>query len=407
MTRFDFTLEGIIQAFESLLKDVGTDWFEQNALSHKQKTIPEGKSAYSHLYRPRAHPLIEWYILFPNWKAECERIGKVFVAQEILNLALLGQSLEKIRGDKKFNKLINRLKQPNDFYATAWEIEVAASHIAQGLNVQFIEEQATPTPDLHITDKSGKSFWVECKNRDLANDPQTQNVWHQVERQLLQFLEQRRLNYQIVLTAQEELKPGEASKIRKFITESIEQNFEPTSLLRLTGATATFKDDTGKFELTIHKLSEPDVQLDGDGFVLPSPREYADFGTFLCSRSDLENGRKIITNPRSIQLNCVGSIRVQGVQNAFKLAVKQLPKSGPSVIHIRLPINSWVTDLDDTKTQIENFLQKELSGGQNRRVNAAIVAMHYTELVSRGAFRYPDFKVVNIVVEHDNPRAYL
>lgn len=407
MAGFDFTLDGIVQAFESLLKYVGKDWFEKKARSYMQKTISDGKSGYSHLYRPRTHPLIEWYLLFPDWKAECERIGQVFLSQEMINLALLGQSLEKVRGDKKFDKLIDRLKQLDDFYATAWEIEVAASHLVQGLNAQFIEEQATPTPDLYITDKSGKSFWVECKNRDLADDRQTQNVWHQVERQLLQYLDQWQLNYQIVLTAQEALKLGEASKIGKFITETIQQKFEPASLLRITGASATFKDDSGKFELIIHKLSEPDVQLDGDKFTLPSPREHADFGTFVCKRIDLENGRKIIANPRSIQLNYVGSVRVQNVQSAFKSAVKQLPESGPGVIHIRLPINSWATELGESRMQIENFLRKELSKDQNRRVNAVIVAIHYTELIQRGTFRYPTFKPINIVVEHDNPRTYL
>src|SRR5262249_30588715 len=145
---FDFTLGSIVQAFETLLRYVGTDWFEQYSLSHDEKTTPKGKSHYSHLYHPPAHPLVKWYRLFPSWRAECERTGQVFLPQDIRNLTVLGQSLEIIHYDKKFNTLISRLKQSNDFYATAWEIEVAANYVAHRFDVQFIEEQQTPTPDL-------------------------------------------------------------------------------------------------------------------------------------------------------------------------------------------------------------------------------------------------------------------
>jgi hypothetical protein len=406
MTGFDFTLERIIQAFDSLVQLIGVDWFETNTADIKPKSITSDKSVYSYLYHKSAHPLISWYLLFPTWKAECERIGHVFLPYDIISLALLGQSLEKIRGDKKFNSLINRLKQPDDFYATAWEIEVAASHIAQGLKVQFIEEQTTRTPDLYITDQLGNlAFWVECKNRDTDNDKQTQDVWQQIEKHVLQYLDTQRLNYQIVLTAREELRPGDASRIRRFIIEAIERKFEPPSLVRVPGATGTFADDTSKFVLTLHKLSEPDERLDAATFALPSPRDRTDFGTFVCGRRDLHNGKIEITNPRAVQLVYSGAARIQGVQSAFKSAVKQLPETGPGVIHIRLPINSWVTDLESTKSQVESYLRRELSGNQNRRVNAVIVAIHYTELVQDGAFQYPHVIPINIVVEHTNPRA--
>jgi hypothetical protein len=399
---YDFTPDGVSRAFELVLDYVGRDWFEHSISSlHQDKTHNDAN--YNYLYRPTAHPLVEWYTLFFNWKTECERIGHFFLPHEILSLALLGQSLEKVASDKKFNTLISRLRQPDKFFATAWEIEVAASYVAQGLTVNFIEEQKIPTPDLQVIEKSGRTFWVECKNREPANNRQTRDVWRQVERYILHHLEQHRLNYQIVLTARDQLKSSDVSNIRKFILQAI-QKFEPPSLLRVTGAVGVYTGDTGKYDLTVYKLSEPGVELDGDGFALPIPREHTDFGVFICNRRDLANGRKIIINPRSIQLSCAGSSRVQGVHSAFRSAINQLPQSGPGVIHVRLPLTSWTTDLNKTKMEIDGFLREKLSGNQNRRVNAVIVAIHYTELAQQGAFRHPIVTPFNIIVEHENPR---
>jgi len=406
LTGFDFSIGGIVRAYESLVHALGEDWFEANSVGLEAKSTNDDKPSYGYLYHKPAHPLIEWCSFFPTWQAECERTGQLLQSRDMLNLALLGQSLEKIRYDQKFYNLINRLKEPDDFYATAWEIEVAASYAAQGLKVQFVEEQRTPTPDLYVTDAFGNNgFWVECKNRDAANDRQTQDVWKQTEKRLLQYLDRRQLNYRIVITAHKVLDPGDASKIRRFVIEAIEREFEPVGFLRIAGANGTFTDRTGKFALTIHKLCEPDIPLDGDTFAFPSPRERADFGTFVCGRRDLHDGSIEITNPRAVQLICSGATRVQHVQSAFKSAVRQLPSSGPGVIHIRLPINSWVTELDKTKSQVESCLRRELTGNQNRRVNAVIVSIYYTELVQSGAFQYPNVKPITLIVEHTSPRA--
>ncbi len=273
----------------------------------------------------------------------------------------------------------------------------------QGLQVEFVEEKDTQTPDLHITHKSGMSFWVECKNRDTSNDKQSHDIWKQIERHILQYLVERRLNYQIAFFAREELRQAHVSFLKNLVIETIEHNFEPQALLRLPGATITLSDNANKFDLTICKLSELDVKLDSDSFRLPISRDQTDFGTFTCENTELDDGRTIIQNPRAIQFSYANSVRVQSVKNTFKKAVKQLPITGLGVIYIRLPINSWVTDLAETMKQIEQYLRKELSGKDNRRVNAVIVSIYYTELVESGAFHYPVYKPFRIVVEHTNP----
>lgn len=388
MNEFTFTHESIVQSFELILQYIGVEWFEKNVAVKSDK---------------RQHPLIEWYLLFPSWKENStpQNIGSP--TPPIVEIALLGQALQMISGDVKFNKLISRLKQPKEFYATAWEIVVAAAHIAQGLQVEFVEEQRTRTPDLRVTDRLGNTYWVECKNRVLEQDRQSQNIWKRIEDTLVKYLDKNNLNYQIALSMNGKLEPKDANYLRDFVIETIEHKFEPKSLLRVPGASIRVGDISNRVVLEIHKLAEPDTELDGNIFTLPVSLDQMDFGTFSCGRADLPNKQVVLVNPRAVIFCYTDSVRIEGVENTFKSALNQLPVSGSGVIHIRLSINSWVTDLSETVSRIQNFLRKELSGGFNRRVNAVVVTIYYTELVKEGAFRYPVYKGIPILVKHQNP----
>lgn len=398
--RFQFTLEAIVHSFHSLITYLGEDWFQEKVtqIDHQRATQKVAGNL------PHAdHPLIHGYLLFPSWKSECEQKGFVWFPEEIVNIALLGQSLEMIKNDKKFHKLLARLKQPDDFYSTAFEIEVAASHIEQGLKVEFVDEKEIPTPDLRVSNGSNDCFWIECKNRDLSNEKQTEDVWAQIQGILLRYLEINHLNYQLIIFANQQLTIKDVSLVKNFVIQTIEHQFEPRSLIRLPMASITTNDTTNKFKLIIYKLSEPDEELNSDIFKLPYPEVKADSGIFICKRSDLANGKSIIINPQAIQFHYTNSLRVQRVENAFKKAVRQLPESGPGVIHIRLPINSWVTDLSETQMQVEKYLRKELKGNLNRRVNAVVVSIYYSELTENGLFKSVVYKPYTLVVEHTNP----
>lgn len=407
MSGIEFTYEAVVMSHQMLLRYIGADWFQENIASLKNEKTAGKFSQDAYFDLQSIHPLIEWCLLFSNWKAEVAQLDSTELPGDIVNLALLGQSLHVISDHQKFDKLITRLKSEKEFFSTAFEIEVAAAYIVQGWKVDFIDEEDIPTPDLFVTVGKGTAFWVECKNRDGSNsvDKRTGVLWKQVEHYLLDYLKQHSLNYQVVISAKKELQNNDVPYLRKLVIDSIEHKFEPRHLLRLPGASVTVADDTNNFGLTIYKLSEPDVNLDGKSFEWPFPRYYSAYGTFTCERKDMTGGGIRIRNPRAIQFRPLGSSnRIQSVKDAFRSAARQLPASGPGVIHIRLPINSWVKDLDETKRYIEHYLGTELSGRHNRRVNAVIVSVYYLELVQHGAFQYPIYKPITIFSEHKNPK---
>ncbi|MBA3920548.1 MAG: hypothetical protein H0X31_02095 [Nostocaceae cyanobacterium] len=93
MTGYEFTMEAIVQAFQLLLKYIGAEWFREQADPFERKLTADELARHEYRNTQPAHPLINWYLLFPSWKAECEKRGTVSLPPQIVNIALLGQSL--------------------------------------------------------------------------------------------------------------------------------------------------------------------------------------------------------------------------------------------------------------------------------------------------------------------------
>ena len=211
--------ESVVRYINTIPEIVGTKWLARKRKQKKQQSH-RSLGKYSLLYQPSIHPLIEWTTEYiDKWWPQLLETNRPPLSQNVLKLAILGESLEKAKHQKGFERLINRLKRSNEFDSAAFEVEVAAAYIAQGYTVKFVEEGNGSTPDLKVTTTNNEEFWVECKRREpvTKRDKRIVNIWKRLETALLSYLVPNNLNYLILVSSKNDPDWDDIDNVKRYL----------------------------------------------------------------------------------------------------------------------------------------------------------------------------------------------
>jgi hypothetical protein len=128
----DLTIREILHYIRIAQDTVGSKWIHRKIKEESNKRAQDRRSVesrkHSYLYRKKPHSLIDWAIEADQWRQRCLQTGRMELNQAILKFAILGRALERARAQKGFSRLIHRLKQPDQFDAAGFEVEVASNY---------------------------------------------------------------------------------------------------------------------------------------------------------------------------------------------------------------------------------------------------------------------------------------
>lgn len=249
--------------------------------------------------------------------------------EAVLKFAILGKALEQARICKGFDRLRNRLKVKKEFYAAAFEAEVAASYMARDWDVEFIEEGNEMSSDLKITRDDGAIFWAECKCRDTLTerDRNLNSFWTELESTLLRVLGPKKLNYAIFVKALEDPDFAQMPALKDFVFDAVDKGgigFFDIAASKIKSVS----DPTGNFLLSVTKLTDPDEEIKTDVIGIQSSENF-DRVAFVSEVKRDKTGDTYFRNPIIIALkNSKPSDKVTGIIHGFKSAVGQLPEEG-------------------------------------------------------------------------------
>jgi len=272
-------------------------------------------------------------------------------------------------------------------------------------SVDFVETGDNRTPDLLVKRDDGSALWGECKRRDqlTKRDKLVKSIWDDLALSLLKEMGPRRLNYFVGVASTHDPQRRDVERLRHFILNSIESGgiggFDPES------QTAKMVSDIdGEYEFVVQKLAEPDeTRIDYP----VSTETITSFDVSKCGweKSQVPQNPQVVRNPVFIGLKSYSlPDRVSGVVHALKAAVGQIPEDGPGVVWIRVPDNQWANALDSSLAQVKELLQHELSGDQNRRINAVILTTGGFRNVQKDGLEALSYELLQVVIEHSNPR---
>jgi len=390
-------------------KTIGEKWLFRKMKEEKRRQKQDRSRVknrkHSYLYRASAHPLIQWSIEAERWREACIKSRKMELREGVLKLSILGQSLERAKKCKGFKRLLKRLKMKKEFYAAAFEAEVAASYVANNWDVEFVEEGGERSPDLKIIRDDGEMFWAECKCRDILTerDKNIDSFWNELEAALTRFLGPKKLNYAIYIRALKQPEHTQLTALKDFILDVVDKggvgSFDIAS-----SKVKTVSDPTGYFHLSVTKIanSDEDIKTSSIGFQASKKIDRA----IISSEVKRDGkGNTYYRNPIIIAFsNAEPSDKVTGIVHAFKSAIGQLPKNDAGVVWVRVPDNAWSDNLDKSFKQAESLLKAELKGTHNQRVNVVFLFTRLFEKLEKNGMTGLSYKPLQLAVEHENPR---
>ncbi|HEX2581802.1 MAG TPA: hypothetical protein VHL08_07495 [Dongiaceae bacterium] len=299
------------------------------------------------------------------------------------------------------------MKNSEQFFAACFELEVASYHVAGGSTVEFLEEKENKTPDLKVTLKNGTSFLVECKAIDIKSDRDLkyESMWKRVEQTILEYMNQRKLNYLILVRALCDPNPADVDYLIDLIIKGLNQG----GMGELWGdqsGIAIGPDPTGRYLIYVKFLSAPDEQMREGSLELYFQDEPS---RWTCVKEAMfnEKGEHFFRNLKAFHFStALPSDRMPSVLNALNAATKQLPSEGPGVVWIKVP-ETWIYGEDNNFLKVENLLRKKMTGDHNRRINRVVLITSKMERFSENGVPKLIFRPIFSEIDHNNPRSKL
>lgn len=398
----------ILHHIRTVSDTIGPKWLwkklKEEEKRQKRDKLNLKSRKHSYLYRPKPHPLVEWGWEVESWRKACLKSGKMELREAVLKFAILGKALEQAVVCKGFDRLRKRLKIKKEFYAAAFEAEVAASYKARDWDVEFVEEGNERSPDLKITKDDGTIFWAECKCRDILTerDKNLSSFWAELESTLLRSLGPKKLNYAIFVKALKDPEFTQMPALKAFLLNTVDRGgigFFDVAASKIKSVS----DPTEKFLLSVTKLKDPDEEIKTSSIGVQSSENF-DKVTLVSEVKTDKSGDTYFRNPIVIAFkNAKPSDKITGIIHGFKSAVGQLPEEGPGVIWIRVPDNAWTDKIDQSFKQAENLLRAKLKGSNNQRVNVVFLMTRLFQKLEKDGLTGLSYKHLKLAIEHDNP----
>lgn len=381
---------------------LGAGWLDRRLKKDEQERhMARARNHRKHRVRHQAkHPLVQWYREYQQALAKTNEDQALFESQSALLLAAFLSNLSKAKDCAGMAHILERLIEPDEFLAAAFEVEVAVGYLNQGWQVQFVETSQKRSPDLEITRSDGSRFWAECKRKDEMTERDLENeaFFNNMKDRLYKVWGPTKQNLGLAIQFAKDPQKSELDDICELALEMGRQltAAEPENRLPI-GASML----AGRHRVRLHYLAEPDVVQ------AYTPIDYGgDHSEFMAEQCATLHTGLLMKNPKVFDFRCdIPADKYQSAINSFKSAVGQIPPSGPSVIWIRVPFpDGYGAQLKDLESMASR-IQRELTGEYNRRVNAVVLSARWFSSDPHDgmqAIRYRhDFRVV----EHNQPRS--
>jgi len=374
------SVKDITRAIETVYRVAGEKWIKRKLNQLDSKPPPKNLQKHDYMFKKDRHPLIELLRRINRQMKDTLNTKELHATNELLELAALGINLEKCEGCQAFDQRIRTRLKGREFQSAAFEVQVAAAYVNSGYEVEFIEEELKPgirTPDLLVKTPSGL-FYVECKHKEQesAKDKRINRIWDAIEKEILNYLAQSKMNYAIAVKALQDPIPADCQYLIEKIKSLIDEKSKSGQFLG--EETFSKKDETGRFSIAVSKIVDYDIELKGTVFEGQTSEEF-DREKIVVSVERNEDGTCTWRNPRWTTFKCSNPPdKIVGVIQSFKDAAKQLPKTSAGVVWIELREYTDDRQLENDLKRLKKLILAELSS-YHRHINAVIL---FTSLIS-------------------------
>ena len=374
------SVEDITRAIETIYRVAGEKWIKRKLNRLDSKPPPKNLQKHDYMFQKDRHPLIELLRRINRQMKDTIDTKELHATDELLKLAVLGINLEKCEGCHDFDQRIRSKLKGREFQSATFEVQVAAAYINRGYEVEFIEEGLKPgvrTPDLLVKTPSGL-FYVECKHKEQesARDKRINKVWDTIEKEILNYLAQRKMNFAVAVKALQDPTSADCQYLIDKIKSLIDERSNSTQLLGKE--IHSTKDETGRFSIAVNKIVDYDVELEAAALGGQTSEAFdREKGEVSVKRN--EDGTCTWKNWRWTTFKCLNPPdKIVGVIQSFKDAAKQLPKTSAGVVWIELREYTDDRQLENDLKRLERLILAELSS-YHRHINAVIL---FTSLIS-------------------------
>lgn len=398
---FDFNHMPLL--IEEALEVIGKNWFDRrlkNELQAREAAQKRGQRKHRISYTAK-HPFVRWYVEYVNWRDAFALDNDIPLNQSALLLATFVSNLVKVKNAAGLEGILRKLRNSDEFLATAFEVEVASGYVNKNWNVEFVETGVERSPDLKVTTDTGKVFWAECKCRDemTGRDAEILKFWEHLQDKLYRVLAPAKINVALVVRSTCDPIFSELHGVADAILQASQVIVKHSERNRLE---MRGKSRDEKYEFNLLYLADPDHEQPVGVFSDMGADWFAWYGEF---RHD-GNGNTFVRNPIFFGFtNMTPTDRYVGALNSFGSAVGQLPDSGPGVIWIRIPCPMGEARAQTELEKMATRLEKELSGPHNTRVNCVILSARFFSTEPNEGRPALTYRHVSTVITHKNPRS--
>ncbi len=398
----DLTQDSIAEAIEDGIVILGKEWFSRQRKKDmlERKAVQEKDSTKQRLRHSPRHPIIQWYYEYSRWLETAAAGDEIPANQSTLLLASLASNLIKVKASIGFQHILPRLRNPEEFSAAAFEVEVASSYINREWEVEFIRPCEERTPDIKVVKKCGLIFWVECKCRDQhsGRDQLISGFWENVQEKLYRAWMPSKMNFGVMLKTKHDPVRSDLEEVVQAIIRAANQINDHPERRTLSIHGKVLHD---KYDFSLFYLSDPDEELAFSGFNDGGADWFSMEGEVMYNA----NGEGLIRNPKFYGFtNSNPPDKYTGVLNAFKSAVGQLPDQGPGVIWLRIPAPTSGTQSESDMKSMVKRLEREVSGRHNTRVNCVILSARFFSTEHNQGQPEVAYRHVSAIIEHSNPK---
>ncbi len=401
----DLALDQIVDIAEEGINMLGIEWFSRQQtkdMNMREAVHQKNRTKQRVRYTPK-HPVIQWHYEYSKWREAIASGLDIQANQSTLLLASFTRDLVEVRKARGLEHMLPRLQNPKEFTAAAFEVEVAASYVKRGWEIEFIQPSAERSPDIRVTTNNGLVFWVECKCRDQLSgrDSKISAFWENLQERLYRAWMPSKMNFGVLLTSAKDPVKSDLEEVADVIMQAANLLYDHPDKRRL-GIRGTAIAE--KYDFRLQYLSDPDEELAFSGFGDGGADWFSMEGEVMYNA----NGEGLIRNPKFYGFkNTNPPDKYMGVINAFKSAVGQLPDQGPGVIWLRVPVPTDGARSESDMRSMVTMLEREVSGQHNTRVNCVILSARVFANEQNQGQPAIAYRHISTIIEHNNPKSLL
>lgn len=401
----------ILKEFEQGLKGLntlcGADWLSRSSLRWARGDW--------------GHPMVSAY----HFAIEASKQGDkaILQSEHALKVLFWHRNISTVLNLIDLDRFQKRIRQARDCEKALYEVQLATDYCRLGYRVEF-GDTGQYGHDLKVSNDAG-SVYAECKKKgETERDKQATRVWQQLQAAITTAMtDMGRYAYVFVESSRDPVEDDVmciGSLVRNLLRGSSDTDVrevdywvkiehirpahstERGSFLGVSFPSAV-SDRNESLNVNCGPSSKPSV-----GPRWPRTPQHV---VFECKSRKVEPGLMEARNVMAI------GFRTLEERDYVKTVVsslvevrkrRQLPPSGPGIIHIEIGAPSGGTTVEQRFDEIAAAIRPELLGAQNRRVNAVVLTCTGKIPVSTAyggqKMSLPGIATLTKLVRHDNPR---